>query len=71
MQKQYYDDNGSLVFVSSGISGGSQWMTVRQKKPMSGTHRIRSPKLPLRKTRKQAQKDLDTYALSKKWDVAD
>lgn len=71
MPKEYYDDNGALVFVSSGISGGDKWMTVRQKKPTSGTHRIKSPKLPLRKTQEEAQQDLDAYALSKNWDVAD
>lgn len=71
MSKEYYDDNGALVFVSSGISKGDKWMTVRQKKPTSGTHRIKSPKLPVRDTREEAQLDLDAYALSKKWDEAD
>lgn len=47
---RYRDDSGYLVFVSSGISGGAAWMTVRQKKPHSGTHRIVSPRLPLRST---------------------
>jgi len=71
VSKQYYDDDGGLVLVSCGISGGDKWMTVRQKKPTSGTHRIKSPKLPVRETQKEAQQDLDAYALSKNWDVAD
>lgn len=31
--KMYRDEKDCLVFVSSGISGGAVWMTVRQKKP--------------------------------------
>jgi len=71
LSKKYYDDDGGLVSVSCGISDGDKWMTVRQKKPASGTHRIRSPKLPIRKTQREAQQELDAYALSKNWDVAD
>jgi len=71
MFKQYYDDDGGLVFVSCGISKGDKWMTVRQKKPKSGTHRITSPKLPIRPTREEAQRDLDAYASTKRWDTAD
>jgi len=69
MSKQYYDDDGGLIFVSQGISK-SHWMTVRQKKPTSGTHRVVSPALPLREDRYQAQEDLDAYALKRKWDEA-
>lgn len=64
---RYRDDSGYLVFVSSGISGGAVWMTVRQKKPHAGTHRIVSPRLPLRSTPEEAQRDLDAYAMSKGW----
>lgn len=71
MYKQYYDDDGALVSVTCGISGGDKWMTVRQRKPTAGTHRIKSPKLPVRDTRDEAQKDLDAYAITKKWDEAD
>ena len=64
---RYRDDSGSLVFVSSGISGGTVWMTVRQKKPHAGTHRIASPRLPLRAAPEEAQRDLDAYAQAKGW----
>ena len=71
MYKQYYDDAGALVSVTCGISKGDKWMTVRQKKPKSGTHRITSPKLPVRATRDEAQNDLDAYTIIQKWDGAD
>ena len=71
MAKRYYDCNGALVFVSSGISGGAVWMTVRRKKPTAGTHRIVSPRLPLRDMPEQAQQDLDAYAQSKGWREAE
>lgn len=70
MQKQYYDENGAIVFVSCGISDGSKWMTVRQKTMRSGTHRIKSPALPLRATLAEAQADLDAYAQKRGWDEA-
>ena len=65
--KMYRDVKDCLVFVSSGISGGAVWMTVRQKKPGAGTHRVKSPRLPLRETPEQAQQDLDAYALARGW----
>ena len=71
MYQSYYDDNGALVFTACGISNGTDWMTVRQKTPKAGTHRIKTPRLPIRSTRDEAQVDLDAYAKSKKWDVAD
>lgn len=71
MEKKYFDQNGALAFVSSGISGGAVWMTVRRKKPTAGTHRIVSPRLPLRQTPEEAQKDLDAYAQSKGWRKAE
>lgn len=71
MEKRYYDDAGALVSVTCGISKGDKWMTVRQKTPKAGTHRIKSPKLPVRGTRAEAQQDLDAYAIIKKWDEVD
>jgi hypothetical protein len=68
--KRYYDDAGALVSVTCGISEGDKWMTVRQKTPRAGTHRIKSPKLPIRSTRNEAQNDLDAYAIIKRWDEA-
>ena len=63
----YLDENGAKVFVSSGIAtDGKTWLTVRQKKG-KGTHRIKSPSLPIRETLAKAQEDLDAYAERKGW----
>jgi len=63
----YQDENGTKVFVSSGIStDGKTWLTVRQKKG-KGTHRVKSPALPIRETLAKAQEDLDAYAERKGW----
>jgi len=67
--KIYRDENGFRVFVSCGIAtDGKTWLTVRQKKAWKGTHRIKSPALPIRKTLAEAQKDLDAYAKTKGWE---
>lgn len=66
---EYLDENKAFVFVSCGISGGEVWMTVRQKSTTSGTHRIKSPRLPIQHTKDDAQKDLDAYAKLKGWQV--
>jgi len=66
-QKKYLDGNGSRVFVSSGITAGTHWMVVRQKNKSAGTHRVKSPALPLRASRDEAQLDLDAYAQKKGW----
>lgn len=68
MFQKYYDDDGGIIFTSCGISKGEEWMTVRQKSSKSGTHRIKSPKLPIRKTQAEAQEDLDVYAILKGWE---
>lgn len=64
---EYLDENANLVFVSSGISGGKVWMTVRQKPSQKGTHRIKTKYLPIRHSMDEAQADLDTYAEKKGW----
>ena len=71
MNKRYYDENGALIFVSSGISRGRVWMSVRQKGASAGTHRVVSPKLPLRDAPAEAQQDLDAYAASRGWREAE
>lgn len=53
------------VFVSYGISEGDEWMAVYEKYPYKkGSHRLKSPALPIRGTEKEAQEDLDRYAAS-------
>lgn len=63
----YIDENGRLIFVSPGISSGNVWITVYQKNPRGGTHRLKSKALPQRKTQAEAQADLDAYAKAKGW----
>lgn len=67
---QYRHSQGWILFVSSGISDGEDWMTVYVKpgkdgRYRSGSHRLKSPALPLRGTREDAQADLDRYAEKK------
>lgn len=71
--KGYEDEQGRIYRVSSGISGGEYWMTVRTK-PMKagfcgtrqgGQHRVVSKSLPLRETPEVAQMDLDDWAKKK------
>lgn len=62
----YEDDRGNTVFVSCGIGGGHDWMSVRQGST-GGTHRIKTKFLPLRSRAEEAQADLDSYAKKKKW----
>lgn len=66
---EYTDDKGAFVFVSCGISAGASWFTVRQKNSKSGTNRIKSPKLPIRHVKDEAQQDLDRYAQGHNWKV--
>ncbi|OPX91824.1 MAG: Chromosome-partitioning protein Spo0J [Pelotomaculum sp. PtaB.Bin104] len=65
----YIDDKGRLLFVSPGISGGDTWMTCYTKNG-KGSHRLKSPVLPLRNTREEAQFDLDMYAKNKGYKLA-
>jgi hypothetical protein len=65
----YKDFEGNLIFVSPGISGGSVWMTVKQKPGKSGTKRIKSKYLPLRESRDLAQVDLNRWADERKLEV--
>jgi len=43
--------------VSAGISGGEWWATYTRR-PSGGLRRVKSPKLPLRATRAEAERDL-------------
>ncbi len=63
---EYIDDMGRSVVVSSGISGGESYMACRVKKS-GALQRIKSKRLPLRDTRREAQEDLDLYAAEMGW----
>ena len=67
---KYIDENGILVVVSSGISGGNAYMACRVRKSGS-LQRIKSKNLPIRNTRNEAQEDLDLYAENRGWSVAE
>ncbi len=58
----YEDDKGNLYRVSSGLTNGTDWMTVRNHRRGYGSHRVKSKNLPIRNTMKAAQDDLDAYA---------
>lgn len=66
----YKDFEGNLIFVSPGISGGSVFMTVKQKPGKKGTKRVKSKYLPLRESKDLAQLDLDRWAEERKLEVA-
>jgi hypothetical protein len=51
-------------FVSSGISWGKTWATYT-KKPGHGMHRVKSKYLPLRATKKEAERDLYNWLQGK------
>jgi hypothetical protein len=65
----YLDENGCRCFVSSGISKGGDWFTVRVKPGKTAQHRITSVNLPIRDTKAEAQFDLDGFARWKNWKV--
>jgi len=66
VDKVYIDDDGCRVFLSQWI-GYTGWFTVRLKPGESEPQRIISAKLLTRKTKEQAQADLDAYAEEKNW----
>ena len=57
----YRARNGETLLVTAGISGGGCWFTARRGHS-GALHRVKSPYLPLRDTRADAQVDLDAYA---------
>ena len=60
--KVYEDDKGNILRVSSGISQGDSWMTVRSALHSIGSHLVKSKALPVRDDRGKAQEDLDAWA---------
>jgi len=64
--REYIDDNGCRVRVDSGL-GGDTYMSMRIREDGGGMHRVKSPKLPPRPSRAEAQADLDAYAADKEW----
>lgn len=62
----YYDDNGHLCFVKAGLDR-KNYMSFRKLDDKHAAHRIKSPALPLRDTKEEAERDLDAYAVKNKW----
>lgn len=62
---RYLDENGKTVTVIQSFNGA--WISIRQKPGMRGGKRVKSPALPPRRSRVDAQADLDAYAVSNGW----
>jgi hypothetical protein len=65
--KTYLDENGYIVFVSSGLSSGKMFMAFKRKSASDGMHRVKTKFLPERRDFDKAQEDLDEYAIKKGW----
>lgn len=60
--RRYLDDRGRDLFVAStGDEYGTFWKTPL----LGGMHRVKSPAMPMVKTREEAQANLDAYAEKK------
>ncbi len=51
-------------FVSDGISAGATWATYRRR-PTGSLQRVKSPALPLRESREEAERDLAAWLEAK------
>lgn len=60
----YLMADGRELYVTDGFSEGRTWFTA-YKAPTGSTRRYKSPDLPCRRTREEAQADLDSYARKK------
>lgn len=73
MNTKTYTADGRIYYVGQGLGQnvpGAQWFSLWQKSDgKGGTHRLKSPSLPLRDTQEEAQADLDAYAEKKGWQV--
>ena len=64
----FIDDKDRIVFLSQGI-GDIEWGSFHRKHTGS-LCRIKSPALPMRPTRDEAERDLTGYASKKGWKKA-
>jgi hypothetical protein len=69
-QKQYYYDNGGIVYVTGGIGMRQRWRTEQKKTTRSSPSWLTLPELPIRLNQEDAQADLDAYAMAKGWELA-
>ena len=63
----YLDGKGRTIFIIQGIS--DDWGSFYHKHTCS-LARIKSPSLPMRPTRQEAEQDLVKYATKKKWEIS-
>jgi len=56
---QYLDKKGRCLFVSKGI-GETKYATFYRVRT-HGIHRVKSPDLPIRETKEEADADFDAY----------
>ena len=66
--RKYVREDGRIVQVVSGLAG--TWI-VGSISPSGGHKKIKSPRLPPRRDRAQAEQDLRLYAESKGWQPYD
>jgi len=67
----YYDAASDReIFVSDGLTRGQLWKAYWRKRGETGEHSFKSPETPQRKTRAEAQADLDAYAKKTAWVIA-
>ncbi len=64
-QPLYIDHQNRILILSQGI-GAAKWGTFHRK-PSGSLARIKSPALPMRLTREEAEQDLHGQAKRKKW----
>lgn len=69
-KKTYLNDRDEQIFVSEGLQPG-KWMAMRLGKNGLSKHRVKSPALPIRGNRDEAQADLDAYAAKRGWRVSE
>lgn len=65
-QTGYLGPDGRVIYVGAGLSGKAWGTYYRRPGPGQGTHRLKSPNLPVRETKTAAQFDLATYAARQK-----
>ncbi len=58
---QYLDKKGRLLFVSNGIGQPPTYGTFYRKNPGGGKRRVKSRNLPMRRTKREAEKDFEWY----------
>ncbi len=67
MGRQYQDRKGRVLSVYHGEIGGEDVFLTAWREPNGRTRRFRSPAVPPRPTRAEAEADLDALAEKRGW----